>query len=158
MRALATRRDRHTERVSHPGQTAASQQLCEILHKLSFRRTPAASHPSDSAASPSPRRRLRATHPQRSNLAHGRRSPLLKSGQFSFAFVPLAAGRDPSTSNPAPGRPTHPHNTILISSLPALRHPTCMNDRPRSCLAVLNSDRDPLTARLAELCSSDPER
>ena len=72
-------------------------------------------------------RHLSATHPQHPNFAHGRRSPLLKSAQFSFAFMPLAAGRDPSTSNPVPGRPT---------PLPAPSHPSCpkFSSRPFSAL------------------------
>ena len=99
-----------------------------------------------------------STHPQCSNLAHGRISAALKSAQFSFAFVPLAEGRDPSRLVPAPGRPTHPHSTVLISSLPPLRHPTCPNHRPRPPGRLKFRPGFPLTARLAELCSSDPER
>ena len=56
----------------------------------------------------------------------GRSHPSLKSDQFSFAFMPLAEGRDPSTSNPVPGRPTPP---------PAPSHPSCpkFSPRPFSC-------------------------
>ena len=120
----------------------------------------ASPHPGDSS---SPR-----THNSPTSLTGGDHHSL-KSAQFSFAFAPSLEARDPSTSNPAPGRPTHPHHTVLISSLPEPRHPTCPNcrprflhtfnsSRPRSCLAVLNSDRDSLPVRLAESRSSDPER
>ena len=120
----------------------------------------ASPHPWDSS---SPR-----THNSPTSLTGGDHHSL-KSAQFSFAFAPSLEARDPSTSNPAPGRPTHPHHTVLISSLPEPRHPTCPNcrprflhtfnsSRPRSCLAVLNSDRDSLPVRLAESRSSDPER
>ena len=77
-----------------------------------------------------PGRHLRATQipttplgqvPQKPSFAHGRVSPSLKSAQFSFAFVPLAAGRDPSRLVPAPGRSTHPHHST--ASLPQGTNP-----------------------------------
>lgn len=37
--------------------------------------------------------------------------PQLRSAQLSFAFMPLAEGRDPSTSVPVTGSPPHPHNS-----------------------------------------------
>ena len=66
--------------------------------------------------------------PQNPSLAHGRNSLLLKSAQFSFAFVPLAEGRDPSTSNPDPGRPTHPHHSASSSHRAPIRF--CSSYRP----------------------------
>ena len=104
-------------------------------------------HPDTSSAQLRSLRHLSATHPQHPNFAHGRRSPLLKSAQFSFAFMPLAAGRDPSTSNPVPGRPT---------PLPAPSHPSCPKfsprpfscpySRPRDTPACLNHSPSPFSA------------
>ena len=109
--------------------------------------------PDDTSPSPSPRRHLCTTHPQRSNLAHGRRSPLLKSAQFSFAFVPLAAGLDPSRPVPAPGRPTHPHNPVLISPLIAHRPHTFTSYRPRDTTACIKNSPSPLRTP----CNSSPD-
>ena len=53
---------------------------------------------------------------------------MLKSAQFSFAFVPLAEGRDPSTSNPDPGRPTNPHHSSPASRRAPIR--SCSSHRP----------------------------
>ena len=56
--------------------------------------------------------RLAVKNPDRSILAHGRKSAPLRSAQFSFAFLPLAEGRDPST--PVPD--TVPHRTRTTPS------------------------------------------
>ena len=56
--------------------------------------------------------------PQHPILAHGRDSPSLKSAQFSFALVPLAAGRDPSRLVTAPG----PHSTRITLLQPPAGH------------------------------------
>ena len=145
------------------GWSLASTSRLKILTadqvRTTLRRGSASPHPGRTDSSPSNLTKTPRTHPlthqRRSNLAHGRDSTSLKSAQFSFAFVPLAAGRDPSTSNPAPGRTTHPQ---LFSSLPqgtnpilfqsqttqptsttpspspspaSPRHPTCPSSSPR---------------------------
>ncbi len=73
----------------------------------------------DNSASPHP---LDASSPRTHNSPTsltGGDHHSLKSAQFSFAFVPSAAGMDPSTSNPAPGHPTHPHHPVTPPVLTA---------------------------------------
>ena len=70
-----------------------------------------------------PERSFTTTHPQNSILAHGRKSASHRSAQFLFAFMPLAEGRDPSRPVPAPGRLTHPHDTIPTSVTPSTPSP-----------------------------------
>ena len=68
--------------------------------------------------------------PQNPSLAHVRNSPSLKSDQFSFAFVPLAEGLDPSTLVPATGSPTNPHHSSPASRRAPIR--SCSSHRTTS--------------------------
>ncbi len=109
--------------------------LCEILYKpslgrISAVRTPAdlqhLRHPDDASAKLRSRHHLSATHlrppAHRSRVA----LTLLKSAQFSFAFVPPLEAPDPSTSNPAP--------VLLLHLIQLQRNHRLHQTQPKSTL------------------------
>ena len=136
--------------------------------------------PGDDSVSPHPGCKLRTTQLTRC-LINAPAALQPRSSQPSFrsrlCHWPQAGILQDLSS---PRTPSHPNNSVPISVTPALRPPTCINDRPRflptcprhrprflhtfnssrprSHLAALNSDRDSLPAQLAEPRSSDPGR
>jgi hypothetical protein len=139
---------------------------CQNLQTASLcgRHTLVKLSPSSSSTSPSPR-----TPPQTKPTPDLTASPLtrstptsltgakplpLRSAQFSFAFVPLAEGRDPSTSVPDPGRLTHPHHSVIRPARTTAPGHSTHPHHPSPALKQLQPSRSPLTCTPSPACPS----